>query len=254
MLKAWQYKGGMRAITHTLTITAERSTTVSQKMNVGVYLFENMTMLDGFGPLQILSFVEQFNTFTFAKEKKPLKSDCGALLTPDYDFDSCPPIDILLVSGGGNTLPEMTDVRVMAFMKRAGASAKYVTSVCTGALILAEAGLLDGYRATTHWAYMGHLSAYSKVTVVDERVVVDRNRLTGGGITAGIDFALTLIAEVVDPATAQALQLAVEYRPEPPFDTGSPKSAPAEVVKRVTALVRQADHDLGEFIEKKRAA
>jgi cyclohexyl-isocyanide hydratase len=226
---------------------------MSTPMNVGIYLFEKMTMLDGFAPLQILSFVEQFNTFTFAKEKALIKSDCGALLTPDYDFDSCPELDILVIPGGGNVLSEMTDSRVIKFLQDRGAQAKYVTSVCTGALILAEAGLLDGHRATTHWAYLDQLAVYPNIEAVDERVAVDRNRISGGGITAGIDFALTVIAEVIGPEVAQATQLVFEYRPQPPFDAGSPKTAPKEIVAMVKGIVGEQGKDLREFISNKYA-
>ena len=227
---------------------------MAETMNVGIYLFDNMTMLDGLAPLQILSFVEQFNTFTFAQHKKPLPTDSGIVLTPDYDFASCPPLDILIMPGGGNVLPQMTNPDVQTFLKQAGENVKYVTSVCTGALILAEAGLLDGYRATTHWGWIKHLSAYPHVEVVDERVAVDRNRITGGGITAGIDFALTLIAEVVGPPVAQAMQLITEYRPHPPFNASSPDSAPGEILTMVQGMVSQQSQDLDKFIEAKRAA
>ncbi len=223
-------------------------------MNVGIYLFENMTMLDGFAPLQVLSFVEQFNTFTFAKNDQPLKSDCGAVLTPDYGFDTCPPLDILVVPGGGDVLTEMTDPQVVAFLKEVGNKAQYVTSVCSGALILAEAGLLDGYRATTHWGWLEHLSAYSEIEVVDERVAVDRNRLTGGGITAGIDFALTLIAEAVGVGAAQVVQLVVEYRPQPPFNAGGPDTAPAEIRETVQGMLNARNQGMVEFLAKKHAA
>ena len=223
-------------------------------MNVGIYLFENMTMLDGYAPLQILSFVEEFETFTFSNAKIPLRSDCGALLTPDHDFESCPKLDILIMPGGGDVLPQMTDADLMVHLEEVGNEAAYITSVCTGALILAEAGLLDGYRATTHWAWLEHLTAYPAIEVVDERVAVDRNRISGGGVTAGIDFALTLIAEVVGPPAAQAVQLAFEYRPQPPFDAGSPHSATAEILGMVTSLIDQQQQELRVFIDAKRAA
>jgi transcriptional regulator GlxA family with amidase domain len=227
---------------------------MSQPLNVGIYLFESVTMLDGYAPLQILSFVEQFNTFTFAKKISPLKSDCGALLTPDYDFDSCPELDILVVPGGGDVLGEMTDPNVIEFLKEKGAQAKYVTSVCTGALILAEAGLLESYRATTHWAYLDKLGVFPDIEALDERVVVDRNRITGGGITAGIDFALTLISEVIAPEVAQTIQLIFEYRPQPPFNAGSPDTAPEEVVAMVNGIVAEKAKDLNEFIDNKYAS
>lgn len=227
---------------------------MSTPMNVGVYLFDNMTMLDGYAPLQILSFVEQFNVFTFAKEKKLIKSDSGAMLSPDYDLNSCPELDILVMPGGGNVLSEMVDTEVQAFLKERGPKTKYITSVCTGALILAEAGLLDGFRATTHWAYINELALFPNVEVVDERVAVDRSRITGGGITAGIDFALTVISEVISPEVAQTVQLVFEYRPEPPFNSGSPESAPQEIVAMVKGMVVEQGKDLQEFINNKYAA
>jgi cyclohexyl-isocyanide hydratase len=163
------------------------------KLNVGIYPFPHMTMMDGYGPLQILAFVEQFNTLTFSKTGEPLPSDCGAILVPTYGFSDCPPIDIppidiLVVAGGGTTVSQMKDKAVIDFIREQGQNAKYVSSVCTGSLILAEAGLLDGFDAATHWAYTEILNAYSQVTQVDKRVAVDRNRITGGGITAGIEF------------------------------------------------------------------
>jgi cyclohexyl-isocyanide hydratase len=224
---------------------------MSQKLNVGIYLFDSMTMLDGYAPLQILSFVEPFNTFTFAKEKKLLKSDCGALLSPDHDFDSCPPLDIIVVPGGGDVFAEMTDAKVISFLQEQSINAKYVTSVCTGALILAEAGLLNGYRATTHWAYLDQLKKYPDIEVVDERVAVDRDRISGGGITAGIDFALTLVSEVVGAEMAQTIQLIFEYRPQPPYNSGSPETAPQQIVDTVKAMVTERNKPMMEFIDKK---
>jgi transcriptional regulator GlxA family with amidase domain len=226
----------------------------ASKLNVGVFIFDNMTMLDGYAPLQFFAFVPQFNAFTFARSAAPVRADCGAVLTPSHDFAGCPPLDILVVPGGGNVLPEMLDPEVRAFLREQGARAQYVTSVCTGALILAEAGLLDGYRATTHWASLDYLRAYRAIEVVDERVVVDRNRITGGGVTAGIDFALTVIAKVADPLTAQTMQLLFEYRPEPPFDAGSPATAPAAAVANIQQLIGTLDADLRAHIAGKRAA
>ena len=224
---------------------------MSQPLNVGIYLFDSMTMLDGYAPLQILSFVESFNTFTFAKEKKLLKSDCGALLSPDYDFDSCPPLDIIVVPGGGDVFAEMTDARVISFLQEQSSKAKYVTSVCTGALILAEAGLLNGYRATTHWAYLDQLKKYPDIEVVDERVAVDRERISGGGITAGIDFALTLVSETVGAEMAQTIQLIFEYRPQPPYNSGSPETAPQQIVDTVKAMVTERNKPMMQFINEK---
>ncbi len=227
---------------------------MASPQNVGIYIFENMTMLDGYAPLQFLAMVEQFNTFTFAKHMQPLKSDCGAVLTPDHDLASCPPLDILVMPGGGDVLPQMRDAELQTWLRRTGPATGYVTSVCTGALILAEAGLLDGYKATTHWGWIEQLKDYPDIEVVDQRVVIDRNRISGGGVTAGIDFALALIAEVVAPPAAQAMQLMFEYRPEPPFDSGSPRSAPSAVVEQVSALVAQRKAALKSYTAQKRAS
>ena len=223
---------------------------MSTQMNVGIYVFEGMTMLDGYAPLQILSFVEQFNTFTFSRDGRPVKSDSNTVLTPDYGLDDCPALDILVMPGGGDIFGQMSDDKLQAFLRESGANAKYITSVCTGALILAEAGLLDGHRATTHWAYIEQLAKFPNIEVVDERVAVDRNRITGGGITAGIDFALTVVAEVIAPEVAQTIQLIFEYRPQPPFDTGSPDTAPKEIVERVRGLVDERNQALYKHLEK----
>ena len=223
-------------------------------MNVGIYIFEGMTMLDGYAPLQVLSFVEQFNTFTFSTKGVAVKSDCGALLTPDYGLDDCPDLDILVMPGGGDVFGQMRDPTLQSFLKDQGAKAKYVTSVCTGALILAEAGLLDGYKATTHWAWMDDLALYPAIEVVDERVAIDRNRITGGGITAGLDFALTVLAEVIGPEVAQTIQLVFEYRPQPPFNSGSPETAPQEIVSMVRGMVDKRSKELRDYLKNKHVA
>lgn len=218
---------------------------------IGVYLWQNMTMLDVLGPHQFLGFVPDLKVVTFAKAADPVVTDTGVRLIPDHDFSTCPPLDILLVGGGVNPLPEMQDEDVMSFLRQAGDGAAYVTSVCTGALILAEAGLLKGYRATTHWAYKERLALYPGVEVVAGRVVADRNRITGGGVTAGIDFALTLIGKLAGPEAAAGLQLMAEYDPQPPTNVGSPDSAPPELVAAVRQQVDQMAPDLAEFFAAK---
>ena len=225
----------------------------TEKKKVGIYIFENLTMMDAYAPLQFFALVDELEAFTFAKTSEPLMSDAGALLTPHYGFDDCPDIDILVVAGGGNTLAQMQDEEVLKFLRAAGDKAEYVTSVCTGSLILAEAGLLDGYKAATHWGYREVLQSYAQVTQVDERVVIDRNRITGGGITAGIDFALTIIAEVVNEQSAHAMQLVFEYRPQPPFNSGGPETAPPPVVEAVKGIIADLTGDLLAFAKNKAA-
>jgi transcriptional regulator GlxA family with amidase domain len=222
-----------------------------KKLNVGIYIFPDMTMMDGYGPLQILSFADELNTFTFSKTSDPIPSDCGAMLMPNYGFADVPPIDVLVVSGGGTTAAQMKDREVIDFLREVGLKAKYVTSVCTGTLILAETGLLDGYEVVTHWGYTAMLAAYPSVTQVDKRVAIDRNRITGGGITAGIDFALHLVGEIVGREQGQALELIFEYRPEPPFSTGSPKIAPAPMVAMVQEKINTIASELIEFVDNK---
>ena len=223
------------------------------KKKVGIYIFENMTMLDAYAPLQFFAMVEEMETFTFAKTNEPLMCDAGALLTPHYGFDDCPDVDILVVPGGGNTLQQMQDTEVLNFLRKQGEQAKYVTSVCTGSLILAAAGLLDGYKAATHWGYTDVLASYANITQVDKRVVIDRNRITGGGITAGLDFALTIISEVIGEPAAHAMQLVFEYRPEPPFNSGGPETAPPPVVDAVKGMISEIAGDLQAFAQKNAA-
>ena len=223
------------------------------KKKVGIYIFENMTMLDAYAPLQFFAMVEEMEAFTFAKTDAPLMCDAGALLTPHYGFDNCPDVDILVVPGGGNTLQQMQDREVLDFLRKQGEQADYVTSVCTGSLILAAAGLLDGYKAATHWGYTDVLASYANITQVDKRVVIDRNRITGGGITAGLDFALTIISEVIGEPAAHAMQLVFEYRPEPPFNSGGPETAPPPVVDAVKGMISEIAGDLQAFAQKNAA-
>ncbi|MBU2895548.1 DJ-1/PfpI family protein [Vibrio hepatarius] len=156
----------------------------------------------------------------------------------------CPRVDILLVPSSGNPIEQINDTQVIQYLKVVGKREKYITSVCTGSLILAETGLLDGYKTATHWAYQEVLSFYPQVTYVDKRVVVDRNRISGGGVTAGIDFALTLVAELSNRERAQHIELLFEYDPKPPFQTGNPHTDPRQLKKNVQANVRKLAPEL----------
>lgn len=226
---------------------------MSSKKKVGIYLFEGMTMIDGYAPLQFFALAPEIEVFTFAKTTEPVMSDANALLTPNYGFENCPDVDILVVAGGGNVLSELQDKEVIEFIRNVGEKAEYVTSVCTGSIILAEAGLLDGHEAATHWAFTAALDAYPEVTLVDERVCVSGNRITGGGMTAGLDLALTVLSEVIDVPTANVMQLLFEYRPAPPFDSGSPRTAPGFAVDAVRNQVNQVASDLFEYTKSKAA-
>lgn len=218
------------------------------QMNVGIYLWPGMTMLDSLGPHQVLGFMPELNVYSFSKTAEPLETDTGMGLVPKYGFADCPQPDILVVGGGGNPLPQMQDAEVTSVIGKLGANAEYIGSVCTGSLILAEAGLLDGCKATTHWAYKDVLAAYPGVEVVDARVVSDKNRLTGGGVTAGIDWSITLIDKVLGRQAAQTAELIFEYRPEPPCGTGSPDSAGPELTAAVKGLIGQLAPGMMEFV------
>ena len=195
---------------------------------IGFVLFPNVTQLDLTGPLQVLHRLPGAKTHIVAKTLAPVPSDCGLSLVPTTTFAECGPLDLICVPGGGGVSGAIADAETVEFVRRQGADAKYVTSVCTGAFVLGVAGLLKGRRATTHWAYT-HLLPLVGATWEKARVVRDGNVFTGGGVTAGIDFALTVAAEVAGAETAQRIQLSIEYDPAPPFAAGSPDRAPETV-------------------------
>ncbi|WP_321844804.1 DJ-1/PfpI family protein [Paraburkholderia bannensis] len=204
-------------------------------LQIGFLLFPQVQPLDLCGPYDVFASMPDTNVRLVWKTREPLMSATGMLLTPDTAFDDCPQLDVLCVPGGSGVGPLLEDEATLAFVRRQAQGARYVSSVCTGALVLGAAGLLQGRRATTHWAFHELLEPFGAIAV-KERVVRDGSLITGGGITAGIDFALTLAAELIGDEAAQALQLELEYAPAPPFDAGSPDSAPPAVVERVRQL------------------
>jgi cyclohexyl-isocyanide hydratase len=197
----------------------------------GFVIFPNLTQLDFTGPLQVLARLPEAETHIIAKTRDPVPSDCGLSLVPTRTFAEAPQLDLLCIPGGFGVDQAMEDDVTIAFVRAQGANAKYVTSVCTGAFILGAAGLLRGKRATTHWAYH-HLLPRVGAIPVQERVVRDGNMFTGGGVTAGLDFAFTVMDEIAGPEHAQAVQLGLEYDPRPPFDAGSPGRAPGPIKAR----------------------
>lgn len=211
----------------------------SDKMiNVGIFIYPNVTMLDAYAPLQVLAVSGLVNVFTFAKTLEPVSSDAKVDLLPNYSFSDCPRIDVLLVPGCANPVEQMKDKNVINVLREIGNNAKYITSVCTGALILAETELLDGYQTTLHWAYSKALNNYPKIQYVNKRVVKDRNRISGGGITSGLDFALELLVEVTgDTSASKMLELLLEYNPQPPFKTGDHNTVDRETKDMVQNLV-----------------
>ena len=199
-------------------------------LQIGFLLFPQVQQLDLTGPYDVLASLPDVKVHLIWKDLMPVTASTGLLLKPTITFDDCPALDVICVPGGGGVGPLMEDEQTLDFLRAQAANARYVTSVCTGALVLGAAGLLKGKRATTHWAYHELLKPLGAIAVND-RVVRDGNLLTGGGITAGIDFALTLAAELFDPTTAELVQLQLEYAPAPPFSAGSPETAPASVLE-----------------------
>lgn len=203
-------------------------------MNIVFVLFPNVTQLDFTGPLQVLSRLPGAKVLVAARSMAPIVTDATLTLNPNCTFADCPPADVLCVPGGFGVDDAMHDAELMAFVKHEGVRAKYVTSVCTGAFILGAAGLLRDKRATTHWAYHEALADVGAIPVT-ARVVRDGNVFTGGGVTAGLDFAFTLAAEIAGPDVAKAIQLGLEYDPAPPFDCGAPEKADATARAAMTA-------------------
>lgn len=205
--------------------------------DVAFLLYPGCTALDFVGPHNMFRGLMGATVRLVAKTRDPIVTDTGLTVIPDTDFASCPErLTVLCVPGGSEgTLNAMADPETMAFLVDRGGKAQWATAVCTGSLLLGAAGLLRGYRATSHWITRDLLPIFGAIPV-DQRVVIDRNRATGGGVTAGIDFGLTMVAALRDDAYAKAVQLVAEYDPEPPFDAGSPARAPAETTELITAM------------------
>jgi len=198
-------------------------------LKIGLVLFPRLTQLDLTGPFEVFARLPDTKVYLIWKSLDPVVSDIGLSIVPNVTFETCPDLDVICIPGGPGMNDLLNDEPILSFVRRQGEQAKYVTSVCTGALVLGAAGLLKGYKAATHWASMEFLTEFG-ATPVKTRVCVDRNRITGGGVTAGIDFGLALAGELRGQKTAEKIQLYMEYNPEPPFQAGSPDTAPSEVV------------------------
>lgn len=203
------------------------------KYHIGLVIFPGMTQLDITGPHQVFALMPNTRVHLLWKTLEAVTSNEGMMIFPTTPFEDCPSLDVLCVPGGAMGVVEMMqDTEVLQFLASQSKTAKYITSVCTGSLILAAAGLLQGYRAACHWAFREQLAMLG-VEVGTERVVVDRDRITGGGVTAGIDFALVLAGKLCGEETAKMIQLLLEYNPAPPFDVGSPERAGDALVEQV---------------------
>jgi len=215
-------------------------------LHIGILLFPDVTQLDLTGPFEVFARTPDVVCHLVWKDKQPVRSDRGLMLLPSCDFSDCPPLDVICVPGGPGQIALMSESETLCFLRRQAEQAQFITSVCTGSLVLGAAGLLRGYRATSHWSSRDQLALLG-AEPVDARVVRDRNRLTGAGVTSGIDFALTLVAELRGHDVAQSIQLQMEYDPEPPFNAGSPHSALPEQVEAARA-------QMADFIAVRRRA
>ena len=202
---------------------------VPAPLTVAFLLYPDVTQLDFTGPAQFLSRLGNARVDYVARSREPVPTDAGFAVVPTATFAEVAAADILCVPGGIGCIAAMEDEETIAWVRAVGEKAQWVTSVCTGSLILGAAGLLAGYRAACHWAWREHLGLFGAEPAA-ERVVFDRNRVTGGGVTAGIDFALALTAAIRGEAHARMVQLAFEYDPAPPFDSGSPERAGERLV------------------------
>ncbi|MHB2096000.1 DJ-1/PfpI family protein [Pantoea dispersa] len=218
----------------------------SASTSIGLLLFPALTQLDLTGPFEVFARAPDTKVHLIWKNLELVVSDRGMAIQPTTTFDACPALDIICIPGGPGQINLMKDEEVLSFIRAQSKQAKLVTSVCTGSLVLGAAGLLQGYKATTHWASLDQLALLG-AEPVNERVVRDRNRITGAGVTSGIDFALSVVSEMFGPDIAQNIQLHMEYDPAPPFDCGSPRSASEEQLKK-------AQQQVAPFIEKRRQA
>ncbi|HET7504890.1 MAG TPA: DJ-1/PfpI family protein [Kofleriaceae bacterium] len=203
-------------------------------MQLGMLLFPNLTQLDLTGPHEVLARIPGAQVHLVARTRDPVVSETGLAIVPTTTFDEIGEVDLVFAPGGVGQIAAGEDAATIDWLRRAGRAARWVTSACTGALLLGVAGLLDGYRAATHWAFLDLLPLVGAIPV-SERVVVDRNRITGGGVTAGIDVALRIAEQVSGRAVAEQIQLQLEYDPHPALRAGHPDVAPPELVARTRA-------------------
>lgn len=206
---------------------------------IAMLLYPGLTLQDLLGPHTALSFSCQVHLVW--KTKDPIVTDSGITIHPTMTLAECPKeVDAIFVPGGPGTIPCLSDPEVLSFLADIGSRAKYVTSVCTGSLVLGAAGLMDGYKATSHWAYVDELALFGAIPT-RQRVVTDRNRVSGGGVTAGLDFGLTILAKLLGDEVAKMTQLMIEYDPAPPFNSGTPEVAEPAVIQKVGAVLADLD-------------
>ncbi|OCR02934.1 glutamine amidotransferase [Oscillatoriales cyanobacterium USR001] len=200
-------------------------------LQIGFLVYPDVIQLDVMGAYQVLSFPHNTQVHLIWKTLTPIVSNEGLILTPTVTLANCPHLDVICVPGGGmGQIEVMKDAEILDFLQQQSKSARYVTSVCTGSMVLAAAGLLQGYKATCHWAFRDQLAMLG-VEVIHQRVAIDRDRITGAGVTSGIDFGLTLLGLLCGEEVAKMTQLMMEYTPDPPFNAGTPETAGKEIVR-----------------------
>ena len=200
------------------------------KTDIGFLAFPGLLQLDLTGAYGVFAAGPEATVHLIWKNVSPVTSSDGLVIAPTTTMRGCPQLDVLCVPGGSGIVPLLEDDETLAFLRKQAENAAYVTSVCTGALVLGAAGLLHGYKATTHWASVDLLAPFG-AAYTPRRVVVDRNRVTAAGVTSSIDMALTLTVELWGEHTAKTIALNMEYSPEPPFNSGSPETAPTDILQ-----------------------
>ncbi|MBZ9848969.1 DJ-1/PfpI family protein [Mesorhizobium sp. CA14] len=226
-------------------------------LRFGILVFPNVQQLDLTGPYEVMATVKGAEVELIWKDRNPVMSSTRLSLMPTTTFDDCPPLDVLCIPGGGGVNALLEDKAVLDFIGERAAQARYITSVCSGALVLGAAGLLEGKRATTHWYAHDFLEEFGAIPV-DARIVEDGNLITAGGVTSGIDFGLALVARLLGKAEAEIVQLSLEYAPAPPFRSGTPAEASpavlAEAKARLTGSRRVREEMFARWREERTAA
>ena len=208
---------------------------MTQPYRIGFLLYPNVTQLDLTGPAQVLHRMPGAQVFYVWKTIEPIMSDCELALMPTVTMADCPQLDMVCVPGGYGCTAMMADAEVLDWLRKQAAGARLMTSVCTGSLVLAAAGLLKGYKAGCHWAWGEHLALFG-AEYVAERTVIDRDRITAGGVTSGIDFAFRVIEQLCGRDVAESIQLVIEYDPQP-LGGGTPSTARPEILAAVNAML-----------------
>lgn len=210
--------------------------------HIGFLLYPELTQLDMTGPAQVLARMPGAKLHFVWKDMAPIRDDCGLTFLPTATFEDCPQLDMICVPGGYGTAAVMQDETALAWLRKQAGSARFVTSVCTGSLVLAAAGLMTGYRAGCHWAWRDLLAGFGAIPVA-ERVVEDRDRISGGGVTAGIDFAFRIVEKLHGRDVAEMIQLALEYDPAP-LGGGTPETARKPILDMTRAAMTARGFDL----------